>query len=64
MVTINGEAVQAAGKTLQDCLVSCGYDPLRVAVECNEGIVPRDDFDRVVLQEGDVLEVVQFVGGG
>ncbi len=64
MVTINGESVPAAGRTLLDCLCERGYDPGRVAVERNEEIVPRAEYGQAVLQDGDVLEVVQFVGGG
>lgn len=36
----------------------------RVAVELNRGIVPRDLWAETVLNEGDRLEFVHFVGGG
>ena len=36
----------------------------RVAVERNGDIVPRTSWAEVSLQDGDKLEVVQFVGGG
>ena len=36
----------------------------RVAVERNGDIVPRATWAEVCLEEGDKLEVVQFVGGG
>ena len=36
----------------------------RVAVERNGDIVPRATWEEVALQDGDKLEVVQFVGGG
>jgi thiamine biosynthesis protein ThiS len=38
--------------------------PARVAVELNGRVVARAEFDRVMIREGDVLEVVHFVGGG
>ena len=38
--------------------------PIRVAVELNEDLVPRKDFDRTLLSPGDRLEIVTFVGGG
>jgi len=38
--------------------------PIRVAVELNEELVPRKEFDRTGLQSGDRLEIVTFVGGG
>lgn len=36
----------------------------RVAVERNGEIVPRTAWATVILEPGDKLEVVQFVGGG
>ena len=64
MISVNGEPVPANGKTLLELLTGEGYDPERVAVERNEEIVPRGTFGQVVLEDGDALEVVQFVGGG
>ncbi|MDD7289095.1 MAG: sulfur carrier protein ThiS [Clostridiales bacterium] len=64
MVTINGESVQASGQVLLDYLKTAGYDPARVAVERNWEIIPKTDYDKTVLQPGDSLEIVHFVGGG
>ena len=36
----------------------------RVAVERNREIAPRDTWARTIIQPGDRLEVVHFVGGG
>jgi thiamine biosynthesis protein ThiS len=36
----------------------------RVAVERNRQIVPRDQRTSVTVEQGDVFEVVTFVGGG
>lgn len=36
----------------------------RVAVELNRDIVPRDRWAETILNPGDRLEVVHFVGGG
>jgi thiamine biosynthesis protein ThiS len=35
-----------------------------VAVERNREIVSRSTYGVVVLQEGDALEIVHFIGGG
>ena len=64
MVKINGEPFDIAGKTLAEYLVSTQYDPTRIAVERNGEIVPKANYGETVLQEGDVIEVVNFVGGG
>ena len=50
--------------TLTDLLVQYDLAPVRVAVEVNRELVPRGDFDRTPLREGDEVEIVTFVGGG
>jgi thiamine biosynthesis protein ThiS len=39
-------------------------DPRRVAVEHNLEIIKRQRFPDVVVNEGDSVEIVNFVGGG
>jgi sulfur carrier protein len=36
----------------------------RVAVEINRAVIPRAQYDSVRLNPGDVVEVINFVGGG
>ncbi|MBR6638304.1 MAG: sulfur carrier protein ThiS [Lachnospiraceae bacterium] len=64
MVKINGEVLDIAGKTLSEYLETTSYDPKRIAVEKNGDIVPKSQYDKTVLTDGDVIEVVSFVGGG
>ena len=63
MVTVNGEALSIAGKTLQDYLATTSYDPTRIAVERNGEIVPKAQYGNTVLQDEDCIEVVSFVCG-
>lgn len=64
MVTINGKGLDIAGSTLAEYLESAGYDPKRIAVERNGDIVPKARYGETVLEDGDSVEVVRFVGGG
>lgn len=64
MVTINGIPVDMAGKTLTEYLASGDYDTKRIVVERNYEIVPKAQYDDTLLRDGDVVEVVSFVGGG
>lgn len=64
MVTINGENVDVAGKTIGEYLDTTNYDKKRIAVERNGDIVPKSMYDEAVINEGDTIEVVSFVGGG
>ncbi len=64
MVKINGKETEAAGKTVAEYLAEAGYDPARVAVERCGMIVPKGRYGATVLEDGDSVEVVSFVGGG
>lgn len=64
MVQVNGKSVAAAGQTIEEFLGEAGYQKERVAVERNGEIVPKAQYSSTTLQDGDVLEVVGFVGGG
>ena len=35
-----------------------------IAVELNGGILPKDSYDTTCLTDSDVMEIVNFVGGG
>ena len=64
MVRINGEETDAAGRTVAEHIASAGFNPARVVVELNGGIVPKADYAATVLKDGDSVEVVCFMGGG
>ncbi len=64
-LTVNGEPRRiAAGATIAALVASLELNPQKVAVERNGEIVPRSTLADVALGEGDVLEIVHFVGGG
>ena len=64
MVKVNGKSVEAAGVTIAEYLVRENFDARTVAVEVNEEIVPKSDFDAVILRDDDVVEIISFMGGG
>ena len=64
MVKVNGTELDIAGKTVVQYLAATNYDPRRIAVERNGDIVFKSQYSETVLQDGDSLEVVSFVGGG
>lgn len=64
MVKINGEDKEAAGITLAAYLRTTDYNLARIAVEHNGSIVPKTQYETVVLCDGDSVEIVSFVGGG
>lgn len=64
-VQLNGEPFELAdGATVADLVRALGGDPRGIAIERNLEIVPKSRHGETRLEEGDRLEVVQFVGGG
>ena len=64
MVKVNGVERDIAGKTVAQYLATTDYDSKRIAVEHNGDIVFKSQYGETVLEDGDCLEVVSFVGGG
>lgn len=64
MVRINGEEKKVQGMKLTEYLAAEGYRQETIAIECNEEILSKSEYDKKILQDGDVLEIVNFVGGG
>ena len=64
-VRVNGgERRVPAGSVLSALLAELGVSTPRVAVERNREIVPKAQYASTRLEDGDELEVVEFVGGG
>ena len=65
-LTVNGDPRSvAAGISLAEYLASLKLDPRLVVVEHNRTILRnRDAYPSIILADGDVLEIVHFVGGG
>lgn len=65
-LTVNGAPRTAEhGETVAGLLAGLGLDPRMVVVERNGTILrQRNEFGALALAEGDVLELVHFVGGG
>ncbi|MCH7694295.1 MAG: sulfur carrier protein ThiS [Proteobacteria bacterium] len=64
-LTINGEDRSFDRPlTVEKLLGEIGVDARKVAVERNLEIVPKSQYRRVSLGDGDRLEIVHFIGGG
>lgn len=63
-ITVNGESRSTTARTVADLVRELDLEPEKVAVERNGVIAPRSELGAVTLGDGDVLEIVHFVGGG
>ena len=65
-LTVNGDPrTVAPGTSLAEFLASLKLDPRMVVIEHNRTILRnREAYASLILMDGDVLEIVHFVGGG
>lgn len=64
-IRVNGEPLEVAGPlTISALLAELDIDHRRVAVEHNLDVIKRDRYDSTLVQAGDEIEIVNFVGGG
>ena len=64
-VSLNGETRQVSAEMSLDQLLELFSLPSqRIAVELNRSVIRRADWRQTVINEGDKIEVVYFVGGG
>tara|TARA_B110000196_G_scaffold224350_1_gene193312 strand:- start:435 stop:638 length:204 start_codon:yes stop_codon:yes gene_type:complete len=64
-ITVNGQAVEIDDSmTVEHVLDTVDVPPNYLAVEVNAEVVPREEYTKHVMQNGDEVEVVTLVGGG
>lgn len=64
MIRINGVDIDKIEISLMQYLEENSISSQRIAVELNEEILPKSNYAATVLKDGDVVEIVNFVGGG
>ena len=64
MICINGKKIENNEIILSSYLEDNGINPQRIAVELNGEILPKSQYSDTVLKDGDIVEIVNFVGGG
>ena len=64
-VKINGEHAQLeSGLSLEAMLKSYRLKPEQVVIELNRKVPPKGEWAATILQDGDEVEIVKFLGGG
>jgi thiamine biosynthesis protein ThiS len=64
-VYINGEVRELSGTpSLAELITELDLPAPRIAVELNREVVRRNDWGSTMLEDGDRIEIVHFVGGG
>jgi len=63
-LTVNGEKRETGAETLQGLIEELELKPQGVAAEVNLSVISKRDYATCRLKDGDVVEIVRFVGGG
>ena len=64
-ITINCERKEFTGvNTVSELLLKLGIDSRKIAVERNLYLIKRTEYDATKINDGDEIEIVNFVGGG
>ncbi|EAH4618739.1 sulfur carrier protein ThiS [Campylobacter jejuni] len=61
---INGEKLDFKELKIMDFIKEKGLKIELIALELNGRIVPKSEFENLILKENDKAEIVSFVGGG
>jgi thiamine biosynthesis protein ThiS len=64
-IIVNGEQKKVeAGTSVEGYLTGLDLNLETVVIECDGDILKREEYPLRILQEGCVLEVIRFIGGG
>lgn len=62
---VNGENMKLGNKrVVNDLITELNLNSERIVVEIDKEIIPKEDFQKRELKEGNIIEVISFVGGG
>ena len=63
-IRVNGIDIEFEKNTLKELLDLYRFNPSKIMVEKNGRIVEKENYATETLQDGDILEIARFVGGG
>jgi len=65
-LTVNGKIYDNLIKnmTMQDLLDYLKLPANKIAIERNREIVSKSSFNTAILNDGDIIEIIHFIGGG
>lgn len=64
-IQLNGEPYKIEERaSLAELIERLKLSRGRIAVEINQAVVPKAEYEQRVLKPGDKVEIINFVGGG
>lgn len=63
-ILLNGDQKEVDAATVAELVIELGLEKRMLAVERNLEVVPKSEYEKTELVEGDRIEVVHMIGGG
>ena len=63
-IRVNGKDIDFLGGSVKDLMNLLKLDAKNLVVEKNESVIHGERYSMEEVHEGDVIEIVHFVGGG
>ena len=64
-IQLNGDSYEInSGTNLNELLNKLKIQKTKVAIEVNGEIIEKNKYPNLILNKGDKVEIVQFIGGG
>ncbi len=63
-IRVNGESLEIDAPDIHALVTDRNLDPSSLVVEHNHTLVRQTAWTQTLLQEGDTIELLSFVGGG
>jgi thiamine biosynthesis protein ThiS len=63
-ITLNGKNLEVQSQTLAELVLELGFAPESLVVEKNRELIKKERWVETRLHDGDILELLNFVGGG
>ena len=64
-IIVNGSQHDCpANENISGLLLSLKMQDKKIALEINKEVIPRGEYDSHTLSDGDIIEIIQAIGGG
>lgn len=63
-INLNGNVIETQKTTLEALVVEKKYNPDTLVAEVNFKVIRQEFWNSLKIQDGDVIELLNFVGGG
>ncbi len=63
-ILLNGVEEKTEDRNLSDLIISKKLKKDQIIIEVNGTIIKKDDLEKYLINNGDKIEIIRFMGGG